>query len=770
MSSTPGDPGAMVRQGGTVGFQQQGSVDWVKVLGSSVSFGVEFLVRLCNGGVEPVTIIAAETVLARLKLGTIGEQRAIEATKRLKAFSTLHTALWFGFGAKHVTRQLAESTEGLNCVVVCSALLESYSAEDAGKILQKLLVSHQAPTRLSPSLQQWTNLVEACGAIFASSDFGLLLYQITRLNLPDGSPSIRFGSDPEKIADALRKLIAVSNGSIELMQLVGGPDCAWIAAFAAWFLDLPVQVQDAHGQLIYPSDQEPRSPKVVVIYDERLGTSLQLVKERTVIPSGETFVLLKSQPRVEGCTDALSYGRVPWSSLLCDTFGEPMRDLLEGGMVGSFGFALGCAARICEAIATHDPELPSHLQEKTRRSWEYINSSSHGRGFLNIISQHLPELAHSEKLNDAMENGYSTTCRDAVSEYEGAMNMLIASCNCQMCVAIKQNEPNKRPRITRFCKLSLVEVVVRLVQVISCLISPVPLRPSRVGLEWLYQHPRLLKKASYTTLHFREDEKSILESAAALFTGHFKPHFLLGSASASNGFCFFMDMLVNVSASVDRCKTLHIAPGCIEWNGTHFSNITDVQSEREDLLRQYEASSGKSISSTSSIDLEDSSSPNLKCELIIDESIEGYHKVLNAGYRVTRPDGHRFILGISDLITRIGKAATAKDCMGKECGPIPQFEIVPVRGEGIVVDGGNLPRNESVPLVVVLSKSIPAQLIALSQSRTFKQSADSQLQTDKLFEPILQDRQCCHCLLMSAIQGLRSKHVVSTRSFCIITW
>ena len=70
------------------GLQEQGSIDWVRLASSSVSFSVEFLVRISSAGVETITICAAEAVLSKLRLGPDGELRVQEAVAQLKAFSS----------------------------------------------------------------------------------------------------------------------------------------------------------------------------------------------------------------------------------------------------------------------------------------------------------------------------------------------------------------------------------------------------------------------------------------------------------------------------------------------------------------------------------------------------------------------------------------------------------------------------------------------------------------------------------------------------------
>lgn len=50
-----------------VGFQQQGTVDWTKVLSGSVAFSVHVLSRLSKVGIEAFTIYAARAIFSNVK-------------------------------------------------------------------------------------------------------------------------------------------------------------------------------------------------------------------------------------------------------------------------------------------------------------------------------------------------------------------------------------------------------------------------------------------------------------------------------------------------------------------------------------------------------------------------------------------------------------------------------------------------------------------------------------------------------------------------------
>jgi len=71
MSGSDSEPSAPLiprDQRPTVSFPQQGSIDWVALGKSSVSFSVEALSRISKAGVEALTLYAARTIFRQLKL------------------------------------------------------------------------------------------------------------------------------------------------------------------------------------------------------------------------------------------------------------------------------------------------------------------------------------------------------------------------------------------------------------------------------------------------------------------------------------------------------------------------------------------------------------------------------------------------------------------------------------------------------------------------------------------------------------------------------
>ncbi|KAF5635269.1 uncharacterized protein FTJAE_6432 [Fusarium tjaetaba] len=226
-----------------VGFQQQGTVDWTKVLSGSVAFSVDVLSRLSKAGIEAFTIYAARAIFSNVKLGPNGELRLHRALDKISAFPSFGKALWFGFGVKHIIWSMQESAEGLNCLGICACLTEGFSTTVAAKVIRELFLLYDPPAELTPALRQWIALVESSGGLLASSEFGLVLHGLTKLCLMDGQRNLRSSGSPKDIALVLKEVFEVSGGRLDRLFLSGGADCAWIAAVAHWLLDLRVEVQ-----------------------------------------------------------------------------------------------------------------------------------------------------------------------------------------------------------------------------------------------------------------------------------------------------------------------------------------------------------------------------------------------------------------------------------------------------------------------------------------------------------------------------------------------
>ena len=731
------------------GLQQQGSLDWVKLAGSSVNFTVDVLARMSAAGVEALTVCAAEAILSRLKLGRIGESRVQEAVLQLKAFSSMNNALWFGFGVKHVIKKLAESSEGLCCIAVCASLSEFYSTVDTARILRELFSQYNAPLNLTPALRQWTNLVEACEGALSATTFPVLIREITRLYLPDGSFGLKSRSEPAAIAKALNGLVQVSNGSLESVQFLGGADCGWIAAFAHWLLDLSVEIRDTTGETLYRpatiNSSKRRDPQVVIIFGGSTTADLQLVGRIFVVPSGQSLV--RGNESTQG--DALSYGRVQWDCVIQDVFGAPFKAMLHGDLAILCGTALGCAARIFTSFVTDDEEIHSDKWSSIRLAWTYVNMGSHGRGFLNTVRQWLPELGQSQALMDSMEHNLSRTFEEAINEYQHAINELAASCSCFACQPSVPTHPQHQP----FCQAILVETIGDLVQIASALDMKTKVLPTRCGVEGLYWK-RLKDERTEECFDCVADglltgrNRDPLLGAEVLLSGRqiFTPS-TGQSALTSSGLCFYLDTLVSISADLEQCNLVHVVPGRIEWNGNLYEDVHDTPIEPYSPLGpQYYAIPGQIETLASGPNAEDTISLDLTCDLVVQESIKRYRdKSIMAAYRMATSGG-RIMVPPHRVAAKLPRSLSAPDCRGRQCAEGGSFEVFSVKGEGLMVNRGEYPLK--VPILRVLRKSIPAQWIAITNSAIIP----ADFGEPEWYDCILQSTQCFHCLSKQALR------------------
>ena len=129
--------------------------------------------------------------------------------------------LWFGFGAQHPIRQLAQTTHGSSCIALCASLLRVLSdTEAAALIMAELANLYNAPEELTPSLQQWQALLDSSSGALMASPFGCVVDHFMRLSGDCTKRSRRF-ADPESLAKALQAIARLSTGSLISITLVG---------------------------------------------------------------------------------------------------------------------------------------------------------------------------------------------------------------------------------------------------------------------------------------------------------------------------------------------------------------------------------------------------------------------------------------------------------------------------------------------------------------------------------------------------------------------
>jgi len=330
----------LVPANGGPNFAQQGSVDWIALSRSTLSFSVEVLSRFSKAGVEMITVAMGQAIFSSFNIPPSGQKRLSDAISKLKSFSSYGQVLWFGFGIKPIVRTLCETEQGSACAAICACLSVSYDSSYASQVLKVLADSSPAPKHLTPALPQWAAMFNVCAGAINDSQFPKLVEGFSSLlGHPSRGVEIRALQEPTTataLAGAIQELAKVSNGSLQNVTFEGGADCGWLAAVAQWLLDLRVEIIDGSGAHLYstmPVDNNAEAQVTVIQNLNKNQHQANIVSRSFAVPPGALcFRLLHETLSDEVSQPLFSKGRSNWSSILHDTFGTSVKLLFSDDM------------------------------------------------------------------------------------------------------------------------------------------------------------------------------------------------------------------------------------------------------------------------------------------------------------------------------------------------------------------------------------------------------------------------------------------------------
>ena len=764
----------LVRRETNLNFQQQGTIDWTRLAKSIIELSVDFLMRLSRGGVEPLTVVTARAVVSELKLSYVGEERVQNAVQNLKAFSSFQNILWFGFGVKHLVRLLAETREGLNCIAICSALLEVYSTTDTARIWRELATLRGAPRELTPSLRQLVALVDVCGGVLASTDFGTILHSIARCLVPAEVSSSHPRADPVAIAKALNALAAVSNGSPEYVQFSGGSDCALLAAICQWLLDIPVEVRDTEGGILFRSSYQRFSePKVLIVFRSDNTISYGIARRIFTVPNrNELF-------RQSEAGQAISSGRVSWDGILSNTFGRAFEELCKESPTEVFFGALSSAARIFTAVVSEErtrPESTRAAYAEARKDWVYLNSAAHGKGFAATIRKFLPEIAQRKGFNKTMETSLASDLGAAVMGFDSSMRAIQKSCPCELCTSsASHNATNRDIAGGIFCQSILVEAITELVRILSSTTFLEDLRPTQAGVEEIYWsrwrvHRRQRSNCPAIEALLTYGGDNSIAQATILFTGRRTTSESL-SAVASTGLCFVMDILIGRPTDWEQCSLVRIIPGRITWCENTYDRLADIDERAtpfDDPPDQRMAFAEDIQVTLGQWQSRQPSPTNLQSDMIVVEhGDERLFLSLNVGFRIKTTSAHLEI-GPSHFIKRLQEALVAKDCKGRECGDSSSVNVVPIHSDRLFTSReirSSYKASDNTVLITSI-QNISVQAIPLTRDH-YCIFEGQNIKRGYHVKPVLQGNSCLYCLIRVA--QTRWEDSLDTIPLCIVT-
>lgn len=515
----------------------------------------------------------------KLLCGPEGRKRFLDALQQCRGSAGYRNVLWFGFGVKHIAYELSATDQGATCAALCACLAECYSADFTAEVLMEMTRAFKEADVTIPSLIQWHNLVKACGGLVTNSTFPLRAEKFMRL-VDDGQRHY-YGSrgfaHKAEIAQTLVGLANLSRRQLSQMTVVGGADAGLIAAIADWLLDLDVEIRGgAEQNTRFRSRNSVTEPQLLIIYDKDVSRdSLQCV--------GRTYRLSNMSQTIrrdDGWTKSAHLsGRVPWESALKDTFGKDFDDLMD--MRQEFGTAIGYAARLYQGLYEADWNLPWEWLVGCRSYWR----ESFGRGYIDFVGERFPEL---ETLRDAMNTAAKLpTVKEAGSNFDAQIGLIATGCGCKDCC--QEVSEGSEPKEREFCLVYLAHAIMVISRALSGMITE--LCPMRSGLEEMYAKVKADSSKRPATARDNMVEswdsfwdsshgtKIFMARADIIFSGDriYDLNYMKDwtCAMASNGLCYFLDVLVDPASEAQRAK-VHVIPGRIEHNGRAYEKLSDI--------------------------------------------------------------------------------------------------------------------------------------------------------------------------------------------------
>lgn len=569
------------------GFTQNGQVDWVAFGRSVWSICSAVLQRFASAGVQPITFGAGLALASGFDLDRVGKERMHSALEKLQGIWSFEKLLLFGFNTRSFLRVMEDAQLGVNCIALCSSLSEVHNEHAAAWILDELWKIYDYPPQYLPSHSQLVALVKACSGVLTRTEFSSLCDRMLGHTL-DSHPAKPQVSNIEDIAKALRGLCRISKGEIARITVIGGMECAFIAGFAQWILNLRVYVDDETGRIIYQNSGLEEA-QVVVTYGQQVDLPLVQISSTTHIlrEDDELFVRIASLDQV------FLTIRTPWDGCLARVFGTAFDALTKAPTI--LGGFFGSVARVYHALALGERDVGKF----SRRTFINFVESSYGVGYINSVVSIFPELKKVSGLFDEMQLALNAPLKEAFRTTERTLLELEQICLCEKCT-----HGGTTREIT--CIVVLALSIREMVSTISCVTREDDILPtirgigcvySRLDLDWpLPANARgrpLLAVAlglSMEGLHGPDADDircvDLLSHPMEIFSGHsdhtrYRPENNPSgkdycTATVKQGLCYYLNCLQSLSSHAENARVVHIIPGHVQKDDRQFTSVHDT--------------------------------------------------------------------------------------------------------------------------------------------------------------------------------------------------
>jgi hypothetical protein len=577
-------------------FVQQGQVDWVTFANSTITGSIAVMQRLSAAGVQPVTVAGGLALGSRFTLGKRGQKNMDVTLKKLSGVFGYDKVLYFGFGYRSFVNILIEKKVGVNLVALCACLVDMHGIPIAADVLASLWKLEGFPDEFEPSISQFNALITACSGVVAATTFGqtgdMMLGDLRKLRqdkseltgLPEGSIS-----NAGDIAKALHGVFQVVRGSIEQINVIGGPNCAFIGAVAHWLFDLTVYIQDESGALIFQSTLQPEDAQVKIQYSRTDQVSTELQVASTTYILGDHRQMLIHHPWENRLHLTV---RTSWDGCLERIFGNAFQQLISVPRL--FGEFLGSAARIYAALAQAETDVANF----SRQCFADFIDSTYGYGFIKSTKSIFPELGRIKDLESAMQNSMRSSSTEALSKIELVTSSLTRLCECEDCsTSIGGNRDQiGGEETTGHCVVTTVITITYLIRLVAGLECDPMLNPCINGMQeiyrkcWSQRRNQQIYKHQGLGLHLSSTESMevslsitpsyLLADVECLFTGYYPTTDEIRrnnyrTAFSNAGICCFLEALGSLSSTAANLRRIHVMPGHIQRGDREYTSVWD---------------------------------------------------------------------------------------------------------------------------------------------------------------------------------------------------
>jgi hypothetical protein len=555
---------------GTGNFPQAGQLDWVSLSRLSITCTWEVAARLCNAGVDTVTVLAGTGLCSSLSFPPAGQVELANSLSRLKGCSSYSKLLWFGLGIKHIVNDLCTTERGAACVAISAALAVPYTSFQAAQIWRELAMLKGAPRNLIPATHQWAALVKVCAGCLANSKFSNYFEQFSRFLAPEDRES-RAPAPAKDIARALATLADLSSNTLLSSTFIGGVECAWLATIAEYLLRLEIEIQDENGRFIYGSGNSVQNTSVRAVFRRQSNPSLPspgaVVQQVCFISKGEHLL----QERVNFTASAI-LNPTSWSKILSDSFSNSKwEQFMAPPMKSSFN-------RLMVSVALHSRfYFSSHNSiDKNDFSLWWLRLYPHGCLYhprrsgdelLKFAREQFPEISFL----DSTESLGQLSARQTRAKIELSLEQIANACGCTSCEKTSTKGKSPPPGL---CFKRMALTIVRLILILSPVAVNEHIPPSTTALKQLYN----------CTIEPTSDRPPVTFPCSGvplilfLFTGRLPtwnvPDHV--SAASASGICVFLTVLKDLDLSPLDATGIEVIPGHISHEDHFYTFITDM--------------------------------------------------------------------------------------------------------------------------------------------------------------------------------------------------